>query len=160
MGESAKRRRNVETDETKQQDRLNGRLTEAGKKAIKHFRDLDVYQNALETGLRVYELSKAFPESERYALTDQIRRSSRAVCANIAEAWRKRRYSAAFISKLSDSEGEAAETQVHIEFAFRHGYVGTVEFKGIDDAYDHILGQLVRMIDHPEKWVIGKRMQT
>ena len=121
---------------------------------------MDVYQNALETGLRVYELSKAFPESERYALTDQIRRSSRAVCANIAEAWRKRGYSAAFISKLSDSEGEAAETQVHIEFAFRHGYVGSVEFKGIDDAYEHILGQLVGMIDHPEKWVIGKRMQT
>src|ERR1043166_7610735 len=87
---------------------------ETMKKAIRHFRDLDVYQNALETGLRVYELSKKFPNEERYALTDQIRRSSRSVCANIAEAWRKRRYTAAFISKLSDSE--SAETQVHIEF--------------------------------------------
>jgi len=155
-----RRRRSVKTDEKKENEKLNGRIGDTAKKAIRHFRDLDVYQNALETGLRVYELSKAFPESERNALTDQIRRSSRAVCANIAEAWRKRRYSAAFISKLSDSEGEAAETQVHIEFAFRHGYVGRVEFKGIDDAYEHILGQLVRMIDHPEKWVIGKRMQT
>jgi len=155
-----RRRKSVKTDEEKENEKLNGRIGDTPKKAIRHFRDLDVYQNALETGLRVYELSKAFPESERYALTDQIRRSSRAVCANIAEAWRKRRYSAAFISKLSDSEGEAAETQVHIEFAFRHGYVGSVEFKGIDDAYEHILGQLVRMIDHPEKWVIGKRMQT
>jgi four helix bundle protein len=127
----------------------------AGKKPIRHFRDLNVYQNSFETGLRVYELSKKFPAEERYALTDQIRRSSRSVCANIAEAWRKRRYTAAFISKLSDSEGEAAETQVHIEFAFRHGYLSNAEFQAIDNAYERILGQLVRMIDHPEKWVIG-----
>src|SRR5207302_3097457 len=103
------------------------RSGETEKKPIRHFRDLDVYQNALATGLRVYELSKKFPAEERYALTDQIRRSSRSVCANIAEAWRKRRYTAAFISKLSDSEGEAAETQVHIEFAFRHGYISDAE---------------------------------
>jgi four helix bundle protein len=105
-------------------------------------------------------LSKKFPDEERYALIDQIRRSSRSVCANIAEAWRKRRYTAAFISKLSDSEGEAAETQVHIEFAFRHGYISNAEFESIDDAYEHILGQLVRMIDHPEKCVIGGRKNT
>ena len=111
----------MKADGKKQNDELNGRVRETAKKAIRHFRDLDVYQNALLTGLRVYELSKKFPDGERYALTDQIRRSSRAVCANIAETWRKRRYTAAFISKLSDSEGEAAETQVHIEFAFRHG---------------------------------------
>src|SRR6266496_1869395 len=129
------------------------RQRESRKKPIRHFRDLDVYQN----GLRVFELSKQFPNDERFALTDQIRRSSRSVCANIAEAWRKRRYTAAFISKLSDSEGEAAETQVHIEFAFRHGYISDAEFQTIDDAYEHILGQLVGMIDHPEKWVIGER---
>ena len=133
------------------------RIGETTKKTVRHFRDLDVYQNALATGLRVYELSKKFPTEERYALTDQIRRSSRSVCANIAEAWRKRRYTAAFISKLSDAEGEAAETQVHIEFAFRHGYVSETEFRKIDDAYERILGQLVRMIDRPEKWVIGER---
>ena len=144
----------------KQNDTPNGRIGETTKKAVRHFRDLDVYQNALETGLRVYELSKKFPNDERYALTDQIRRSSRSVCANIAEAWRKRRYTAAFISKLSDSEGEAAETQVHMEFAVHHGYIGHVEFEAIDDAYEHILGQLVRMIDHPEKWVIGGRANT
>jgi four helix bundle protein len=92
-------------------------------KAIRHFPGLDVYQNTLENGLCVYELSKKFPDGERYALTDQIRRSSRSVCANIAEVWRKRRYTAAFISKLSDSENEAAETQVHMEFAVRHGYM-------------------------------------
>jgi four helix bundle protein len=135
----------------------SGRRRQSGKKPIRHFRDLDVYQNGLQTGLRVFELSKQFPNDERFALTDQIRRSSRSVCANIAEAWRKRRYIAAFISKLSDSEGEAAETQVHIEFAFRHGYISDAEFQAVDDAYERVLGQLVRMIDHPEKWVIGPR---
>src|SRR5436190_8417605 len=94
--------------------RRNG---ETAKKPIRHFRDLDVYQNALAAGLRVYELTKKFPAEEKYSLTDQIRRSSRSVCANIAEAWRKRRYQAAFISKLSDAEGEAAETQIHSGFA-------------------------------------------
>ena len=108
----------VKTDEKKQNQKPDGRFGETAKKPVRHFRDLDVYQNALETGLRVYELSKKFPDGERYALTDQIRRSSRSVCANIAEAWRKRRYTAAFISKLSDSEGEAAETQVHMELQF------------------------------------------
>jgi hypothetical protein len=92
----------VKTAEKKENDSTNGRVGETAKKAIRHFRDLDVYQNALETALRVYELSKKFPDEERYALTDQIRRSLRSVCANIAEAWRKQRYTAAFISKLSD----------------------------------------------------------
>jgi len=115
---------------------------------------LDVYQNAFATGLRVYELSKKFPVEERYALTDQIRRSSRSVCANIAEAWRKRRYEAAFVSKLSDAETEAAETQVHAEFAFHHGYLSREEFLKVDDAYEKIIGQLVKMIDQPQKWLI------
>jgi four helix bundle protein len=156
VGESAKPRTSVKTDE-KKNDKPNGRVAETAKKAIRHFRDLDVYQNAFETALRVYELSKKYPDGERYALTDQIRRSSRSVCANIAEAWRN---TAAFISKLSDSESEAAETQVHLEFAVRHGYIANAEFEALDDAYEHILGQLVRMIDHPEKWVIGARMNT
>ena len=150
----------MKTDDRKQNEKPNGRSEETTRRAIRHFRDLDVYQNALETGLRVYELSKKFPYEERYALTDQIRRSSRSVCANIAEAWRKRRYTAAFISKLSDSECEAAETQVHMEFAVCHGYIGHAEFEAIDEAYEHILGQLVRMIDHPEKWVVGGRVNA
>jgi four helix bundle protein len=98
------------------------RSGEAARNLIWHFRALDVYQNAFAAGLRIYELTKRFPGEERYALTDQIRRSSRSVCANIAEAWRKRRYQAAFVAKLSDAEGEAAETQVHLEFAFRQVY--------------------------------------
>jgi four helix bundle protein len=133
--------------------RRNG---EAARKPIRHFRDLDVYQNALATGLRAYELSKKFPPEEKYFLTDQIRRSSRSVCANLAEAWRKRRYEAALVTKLSDTEGEAAETQVHLEFAFRHRYVSRDEFLGVDDAYERICAQLVRMIDEPEKWLIRR----
>jgi four helix bundle protein len=118
------------------------RSGEAAKKPVRHFRDLDVYQNALAAGLCVYEL------------TDQVRRSSRSVCANIAEAWRKRRYKTAFISKLNDAEGEAAETQVHLEFAFRHSYLSHNQFLSVDDAYDKIIGQLVKMIDEPDKWMI------
>ncbi|PYL58735.1 MAG: four helix bundle protein [Verrucomicrobia bacterium] len=138
----------------KEDDPEKRRIGETGKKSIRHFRNLDVYQNALATGLRVYELSKKFPAEERYALTDQIRRSSRSVCANIAEGWRKRRYEAAFVSKLSDAETEAAETQVHAEFAFRHGYLSQDEFLKVDDAYEKIIGQLVKMIDQPQKWLI------
>ena len=136
------------------------RKGETARQPLRHFRDLDVYQNALGTGLRIYELTKRFPVEERYALTDQIRRSSRSVCANIAEAWRKRRYHAAFIAKLSDAEGEAAETQVHLEFAFRHRYVSRDEFLSVDDAYEKICAQLVRMIDDPEKWLIRRRERT
>jgi four helix bundle protein len=127
---------------------------ETARKPIRHFRDLDVYQNALDAGLRVYDLTKKFSIEERYALTDQARRSSRSVCANIAEAWRKRRYGSAFIAKLSGAEGEAAETQVHLEFAFRHGFISQEEFFNADDAYEKIIGQLVKMIDEPDKWVI------
>ena len=105
--------------------RRNG---ETAKRPTRHFRDLDVYQNALAVGLRVYELTKTFPNEERYALTDQVRRSSRSVCGNIAEAWRKRRYQAAFVAKLSDAEGEAAEAQVYLEFAFCHRYIAEAEF--------------------------------
>src|SRR5437870_2457396 len=131
--------------------RRNG---ERAREPIRHFRDLDVYQNALATGLCVYELSKKFPVEERYALTDQARRSSRSVCANIAEAWRKRRYEAAFIAKLSDAEGEAAETQVHPEIARLLHYLSQEDFCSLDDAYEKICAQIVRMIDEPEKWLI------
>jgi four helix bundle protein len=135
-------------------DETERRRSGEAAKPIRHFRDLDVYQNALATGLRVYELSKKFPAEERYALTDQIRRSSRSVCGNIAEAWRKRRYEAAFVSKLSDAETEAAETQVHAEFAFHHRYLSREEFLEVDDSYEKIIGQLVKMIDQPQKWLI------
>lgn len=86
------------------------------KNILRHF-DLDVYKKAFAAATRIFELSKSFPTEERYSLTDQIRRSSRSVCANLAAAWRKRRYPAHWVSKLSDSEAEAAETQTWIQFA-------------------------------------------
>jgi four helix bundle protein len=93
------------------------------KKLIKTHRDLEVYQISFALAMRIFEKSKSFPIEERYSLTDQIRRSSRSVCTNLAEAWRKRRYEASFISKLSDAEAEAAETQVWLEFAVQCGYL-------------------------------------
>jgi four helix bundle protein len=105
----------------------------------------------------IFKLSKGFPTEERYSLTDQIRRSSRSVCANIAEAWRKRRYKAAFIAKLSDAEAEAAETQVWLEIAFRSEYMSQIVFLKLDDAADKIISQIVKMIEQPEKWLITQR---
>src|SRR5438045_4086885 len=133
-------------DETER--RRSGEAT----KPIRHFRALDVYQNALATGLRVYELSKKFPPEERYSLTDQVRRSSRSVCANIAEAWRKRRYPAAFVSKLSDADAEAAETQVWLDVALRCGYLEADMHRELLDRYDHIGAQLAKMMAASEQW--------
>lgn len=121
---------------------------------INSYRDLHVYQNAMSQVMSVFELTRKFPAEEKYSLTDQMRRSSRSVCANLAEAWRKRRYAAAFVSKLSDAETEAAETQVWAEIASRHVYISEEEFKQIDAAYETILAQIVRMADEPEKWLI------
>ena len=128
--------------------------------AIKHYRELQVYQNAMEWAMVVFELTKSLPSEEKSSLTDQIRRSSRSVCANLAEAWRKRRYQAAFVSKLSDAETEAAETQVHAEIAWRCGCFPEAQFRELDDAYDHILGQIVKMADQPEKWLIRPHSGT
>src|SRR4030095_12591278 len=89
---------------------------------ILRHQDLDVYRKAFELAMRIFELSKTFPREETYSLTDQVRRSSRSVCANLAEAWRKRRYEKAFVSKLSDVESDAAETQVWLEFALSCEY--------------------------------------
>jgi four helix bundle protein len=111
----------------------------------------------MEWAVRVFELSRLFPSEERYSLTDQIRRSSRSVCANLGEAWRKRRYAAAFVSKLSDAETEAAETQVHAEVACRCGYLKEAKFQEIDAAYDQIIGQIVKMAEQPEKWLLRRR---
>src|SRR5258706_9231377 len=103
---------------------------------------------------RFFELSKAFPKEETYSLTDQIRRSSRSVCANLAEAWRKRRYEKAFISKLSDCESEAAETQVWLEFAVKCGYMPREDARSLYQSYDEILAILVGMIINPKTWII------
>jgi four helix bundle protein len=111
---------------------------------------LDVYQGAMSLVLSIFELTKHFPIEERYGLTNQVRRFSRSVCANLAEAWRRRRYQAAFVLRLNDAEAEAAETQVHIEIAFRQQYVSQQVFEELDDACDKILSQIVKMIDHAD----------
>jgi four helix bundle protein len=126
-----------------------------GTKAYSH-RDLEVYQRAFEAAMRVFELSASFPKEEKYSLTDQIRRSSRSVCANLAEAWWKRRYAPAFISKLTDAQGEAAETQVWIEFAVRCGYLEREQGRLLYPSYDAVLRTLVGMINHPDSWVLPK----
>ena len=118
------------------------------------YKDLRVYQAAMKAAMRIFEITKRFPNEEKYSLTDQIRRSSRSVCANIAEAWRKRRYQAHFVSKLSDSETEAEETRVWLEFSWRCGYTSQTEAYELDADYNKIIGQLVRMIDRPEQWLI------
>jgi four helix bundle protein len=121
---------------------------------IRSYKELRVYQAAMDAAMRIFELSKRFPPEEKYSLTDQIRRCSRSVCSNIGEAWRKRRYPAHFVSKLSDSEGEAKETRVWLEFASRCNYITQQEARELDETYDRILSQLVKMISGHEQWVI------
>jgi four helix bundle protein len=121
---------------------------------IKNFRDLRVYQNAMEAAMEIFEITKTFPAEEKFSMVDQMRRSSRSVCANIAEAWRKRLYKAHFISKLSDSAGEADETRVWLEISLRCKYISNETFEELDSRYDLITGQLVKMMNEPEKWTI------
>ena len=106
--------------------------------------------------MRIYNLSKGFPKEETYSLTDQMRRCSRSVCANLSEAWRKRRYEAAFVSKLNDAEAEAAETQVWIKFAVRCQYLDSKTGPVLSQTYDQIIGKLVRMIDNPGPWILKR----
>lgn len=116
--------------------------------------ELDVYQRAFAAAMRIFELSRRFPREERYSLVDQIRRASRSVCGNLAEAWRKRRYEAAFVSKLNDSEGEAAETQTWLQFAVKCDYLDRDTAAEVYSEYDAILGMLVNMIRNPQDWVV------
>ena len=126
---------------------------EINSKAKTH-EDLRVFQIAFDAAMEIYELSKQFPVEERYSLTDQIRRSSRSVCANLAEAWRKRRYKAAFVAKLSDCEAEAAEVQVWLKFAVKCNYLTIEEGRNLYRTYNQILGSLVKMINKPDSWLL------
>lgn len=104
--------------------------------------------------MEIFNLSKAFPKDESFSLTSQIRRSSRSVSANIAEAFRKRRYEKAFIAKLSDSKAEAAETQVWLDYLLECKYISELLYKKLFNDYDNILGKIVNMINQSEKWSI------
>lgn len=116
--------------------------------------NLEVYKKAFDAAMRIFELSKQFPKEETFSLIDQIRRSSRSVCSNIAEAWRKRRYEAAFVAKLNDSEGEAAETQTWLEFSVRCGYLEKETGRKLFKDYDEIISMLVSMINNSDVWVL------
>jgi len=119
---------------------------------IRSHQDLDVYKMAFELAMDIFELSKSFPKEETYSLTDQIRRSSRSVVANLAEAFRKRKYPKHFVSKLSDCEAEAAETQTWLEFSWKCKYIDEDTYTRLDDKCNNVLGKLVNMALHPKKW--------
>ena len=116
-----------------------------------HF-ELDVFQIAYKTSQEIFLLSKKFPREEKYSLTDQIRRSSRSVCSNTAEAFRKRIYPKSFVSKLSDAEAEAAETQVWLKFAKDCDYLHPEKANKIINEYENIIGKLVSMQNQSGKW--------
>lgn len=109
---------------------------------------------AFDLAMDIFQESKSFPNEERYSLTDQVRRSSRSVCANLAEAWRKRRYEASFLSKLNDAEAEAAETQVWLEFAVRCDYLKVEVGEELLASYDNVIGKIVSFINSSEPWLL------
>ena len=123
---------------------------------IKSYKDLRVFQNAMNAAMKVFQLTETFPAAENHSLSDQLRRSSRSVCSSITKAWRKRRYKTPFIARLNDSEGEACETQVWLEFARQCQYLDDDLCNELDSAYDQIMGQLVKMMNQADKWLIKK----
>jgi len=114
---------------------------------IKSFRELNVYKASRAEALKIFEITKTFPKEEKFALTDQIRRSSRAVKAMLAEAWARRRYEAAFINKINEAMGEAMETQSWLDDALDCRYISAAQHRSLDDAWQNIGGMLNRMID-------------
>ena len=116
----------------------------------KSFRDLDVYQCVLRESRAVFHITKRFPSEERYSLTDQIRRSSRAVGSMIAEAWARRRYPASFVSKLTEAIGEAMETQAWLDQALNCEYIRSDEYRRSDAEWQRIGGMLYRMIEQAD----------
>ena len=126
------------------------------KEPIKSYKELRVFQNAMEAAMKIYTLTKAFPSEEKLSMTDQMRQTSRSVCSNLAESWRKRRNKEDFIEKLNGSESKACETLVWVEFARRSNYLDNDVCEELESAYDLILGQLSKMINEPYKWLIKK----
>jgi four helix bundle protein len=120
----------------------------------KSFRDLDVYKSGLDLMVDVHKLCKTLPREERYVLADQMARASRSVCSNIAEAWRKRKYKAAFASKLSDAEAEAGEMQSWLDVALALHYLDRKMFDQLDARYEQVISQLVNMQRNVDKWCV------
>lgn len=126
---------------------------------IQTHKDLRVWQDAMDGAMKIFEATKRFPPEEKYSLVDQIRRSSRSVAPNLAEAWRRRRYEGSFINKLNESESEATETQTWIEFARRCGYLSPSQCDELDQLYDRIIGQLVTMMRDVKNWTLSERQK-
>jgi len=129
---------------------MSGSGTQA--KGFRGHRDLKVYQLAYSLAMHIFKESETFPQEERYSLTSQIRRSSRSVAANIAEGFRKRQYPSMFMSKLADSDAEATETQVWLDFARDCGYLSTERHKELVARYEEIGMMVHSMIEHPERF--------
>ena len=125
---------------------------------LRGHRDLKVYQLAYKLAIEIFHLSKGFPREELYSLTDQIRRSSRSVVANIAEGFRKRRYPNMLVSKLTDCDGEATETQVWLDFAFDCGYVSGENHQRLVAGYEEVGRMLSGMIDNPTRFAPAKQL--
>jgi len=121
---------------------------------IETYRDLRVFDSSMEAAMVIFEITKLFPSNEKFSMVDQMRRSSRSVCANLAEAWRKRRYRAAFIAKLNDAASEACETLVWLDFAVRCGYLKSDERDELYNEYESIMKQIVKMIRTVDKWIL------
>ncbi len=116
------------------------------------FKDLLVYQKSVELAMEIFEISKSFPVEEKYSLIDQIRRSSRSVSSNVAEAYRKRQYPAHFISKLTDADMENSETQVWLDLAFKCGYLKKEDHRNFTDRCEEGGRLLNHMMTHPQKY--------
>jgi four helix bundle protein len=123
-------------------------------KFAESFRDLEVYQNALQLTVDVHEFCKTLPREELFVLASQMRRASRSVCGNISEAWRKRRYKKAFVSKLNDAETEASEMQNWIDVSIKLEYMAQNDYVDFDKRYEHIISQLVIMINEADRWCL------
>lgn len=119
---------------------------------IKGFSDLIVYQKAYKLAMEIFEVSKSFPKEEKYSLTDQIRRSSRSVTSNLAEAWARKNYPKSFINKLTDSLGEEYETEVWLDYSKDTEYITSSRHSKLISEYDEVRKMLISMITHPEKF--------
>ncbi len=119
------------------------------------YKDLKIYQLAYQLALDIHEITKGYPKEEKYSLTDQIRKSSRSVPTNLAEAWKKRRYEKAFVSKVVDCAGEAGETEVWLEFSKDFGYISNEQHKDLMGRYGEVNRMLYGMIDKPHKFCLS-----
>jgi four helix bundle protein len=119
---------------------------------IRHFRDLEVYRRAFDAAMAIFQMTKTFPAEEKYSLVDQIRRSSRSVCANLSEGWRKRKYEAVFKNKITDSMQEASETQCWLEFCLAAKYIKNETFNKLDGEYEQIIAMLNSMEMNAQKF--------